>query len=78
MKIFSFCTQNSISILASAAVKVGRMVRNISESVLLSDEDTAWLLLCFVWTGQMDGLQGEPGPAQHSLDQPRLILRSVS
>ena len=42
------------------------MVTNISESVLLSDEDTAWLLLCFVWTGQMDGLQGEPGPAQHS------------
>ena len=53
------------------------MVRNISESVLLSDEDTAWLLLCFVWTGQMDGLQGEPGPAQ-SLVLPCLILRSVS
>ena len=54
------------------------MVTNISESVLLSDEDSAWLLLCFVWTGQMDGLQGEPGPAQHSLVLPRLILRSVS
>ena len=76
MKIFSFCTQNSISILASAAVKVGRMVRNISESVLLSDEDTAWLLLCFVWTGQMDGLQGEPGPAQQAWRS--LVLRPVS
>ena len=41
------------------------MVRNISQSVLLSDEDTAWLL-CFVWAGQMDGLQGEPGPAQQA------------
>ena len=77
MKIFSFCTQNSISILASAAVKVGRMVRNISESVLLSDEDTAWLLLCFVWTGQMDGLQGEPGPAPQQAWR-SLVLRPVS
>ena len=51
------------------------MVRNISQSVLLSDEDTAWLPPCFVWTGQMDGLQGEPGPAQQAWS--RLVSSSA-
>ena len=54
------------------------MVRNISESVLLSDEDSAWLLLCFVWTGQMDGLQGEPGPAQQARPPPSILNRVES